>query len=63
MTTVAKLKKILEILEKNGLGNELVAADHDIIFLSSAPADAPFGDDLEEAGASYSGGEGWYVFV
>lgn len=42
MPSISKLKKILEVLEKHGEGNEFVLGGHDIIYLSSAPRDAKF---------------------
>ncbi len=63
MTTATKLRKVLEILEKHGEGEHLVQADHDIIFLNSGEPDAPFAEELKEAGAYFGESEGWFIFV
>jgi len=66
MATIAKLKRILDILVEAGIGEEFVAAEHDQIFLAPPdqfPEDSEVGKKLEEAGASYNENDGWYIFV
>lgn len=62
MATVAKLKKILEVMEANGLADEYLCAEHDVIYLSDKPEDVPFAEAMIEAGAHY-GELGWQIYT
>jgi len=64
MTTVTDLKKMLDVLEKHGKGDEMVQAGHDIVYLPAYTHEDALGEDLEKAGAIYSYADRhWYVFV
>ena len=45
--TITKLKEILQILEDNGLGEEFVEAEHDVIFLTSIDGFEKLPDDVK----------------
>lgn len=63
MTTTTRLKKILEILEAHGEGDQIVQADHEIIYLNPGDSDAVFADALRAEGAGWGPQEGWFVLV
>jgi hypothetical protein len=63
MTTVTDLKKILEILEAHDMGDELVQADHDVIYIPGAEQGTDFAEKLDAAGAFYDESEDWWVVM
>ena len=63
MSTVTKLKKILEVLEKHGEGNTYMGATHDTIFLHPSGEDAPFAEELKAAGAHWNEEYRWYIYT
>ena len=63
MTTVAKLKKILEILEQHDMGEEAIQADHDVIYIPGAEPGTDFAEKLDAAGAIFDESNDWWVVM
>ena len=60
---IKELAKVAEILVRNGLGDEFIGADHDVIYLGVREEHPSFEEELEEAGAHYSEEfDGWICF-
>lgn len=64
MATLATLKKVLEVLEKNGvnLPDSFFAAEHDVLYIYDGAGDVSFADELEAAGAHYNESDSWILF-
>lgn len=64
MTTVADLKKVLEILVSHDMGEETIQADHDVIYIPGAEQGTDFAEKLEAAGAFFDeSNDCWVVMV
>jgi len=66
MSNLNTLVHISQILEKYGITDLDIGADHDIIYLlveTDEDKDAAMIQELRDAGARHNEDEGWYVFV
>ena len=66
MTTISKLKQVLELLEAAGHGDENISTEHDQIYLLEPgliEEDSELGKKLDELGAFCDDGDGWCMFA